>query len=65
MVIKIERLISEINNSGLTYAELSKSSNVSRTSIYNSINRNYVPKISTIGKLAKTLGCKVEDLLQD
>lgn len=41
-------------------------SNVSKTVVSNILNgRKTTVRPSTVGKLAKALGCKVEDLLED
>ena len=63
--INVEKLKSLIFNNGLTYTELSKSSGVSRTSINRIVNNDFKARPSTVGKLAKALGCKVEDLLEN
>lgn len=50
--------------SGLTQQELSESAGVSRKSINAIENGVYVPSTVLSLKIAKTLGCKVEDLFQ-
>ena len=62
MSINIEKFKSIVINSGFTVSELSKYSGVSRTTI-NRINSGTVVKPSTLGKIARTLGVKVEDLI--
>ena len=64
MNIEVNKLKSVIYNNGLTYTELSDKSRVSRTTIYRIINQDFKASPSTIGKLAKVLNVKVEDLLQ-
>ena len=49
---------------GLTQQELSESAEVSRKSINAIENGVYVPSTVLALKIAKTLGCKVEDLFQ-
>lgn len=65
MEINVGKLKSLIYNNGLTYTQLSKNSGVSRASINRIVNNDFKARPSTVGKLAKALGCKVEDLLQD
>ena len=50
--------------SGLTQQELSESADVSRKSINAIENGIYVPSTVLALKIAKTLGCKVEDLFK-
>ena len=55
--------LQEIRKSaGLTQQDLSESANVSRKSINAIENGIYVPSTVLALKIAKTLGCKVEDL---
>ena len=55
--------LQEIRKSaGLTQQDLSESSDVSRKCIYAIDNGIYVPSTVLALKIAKTLGCKVEDL---
>jgi putative transcriptional regulator len=49
---------------GLTQQELSESAGVSRKSINAIENGVYVPSTVLSLKIARTLGCKVEDLFQ-
>ncbi len=57
--------LQEIRKSaGLTQQELSESANVSRKSINAIENGVYVPSTVLALKIAKTLGCKVEDLFK-
>jgi len=49
---------------GMTQLELSESANVSRKSINAIENGIYVPSTVLALKIAKTLGCKVEDLFK-
>ena len=51
-------------SAGLTQQELSESANVSRKSINAIENGIYVPSTVLALKIAKTLGCKVEDLFK-
>ena len=51
-------------SAGLTQKELSDSAEVSRKSINAIENGIYVPSTVLALKIAKTLGCKVEDLFQ-
>ena len=51
-------------SAGLTQQELSDSAEVSRKSINAIENGIYVPSTVLALKLAKTLGCKVEDLFK-
>ena len=50
--------------SGLTQQELSEAAEVSRKSINAIENGIYVPSTVLALKIAKTLGCKVEDLFK-
>ena len=57
--------LQEIGKSaGLTQQDLSESANVSRKSINAIENGIYVPSTVLALKIAKTLGCKVEDLFK-
>ena len=57
--------LQEIRKSaGLTQQDLSKSANVSRKSINAIENGIYVPSTVLALKIARTLGCKVEDLFK-
>ena len=49
---------------GLTQQELSEAAEVSRKSINAIENGVYVPSTVSALKIAKTLGCKVEDLFK-
>ena len=49
---------------GMTQLQLSESANVSRKSINAIENGIYVPSTVLALKIAKTLGCKVEDLFK-
>ena len=51
-------------SANLTQQELSESAEVSRKSINAIENGVYVPSTALALKIAKTLGCKVEDLFQ-
>ncbi len=51
-------------SAGLTQQELSDSAEVSRKSINAIENGVYVPSTVLALKIAKTLGCKVEDLFK-
>ena len=51
-------------SAGLTQQDLSESANVSRKSINAIENGIYVPSTVLALKIAKTLGCKVEDLFK-
>jgi putative transcriptional regulator len=51
-------------SAGLTQQELSESAEVSRKSINAIENGIYVPSTVLALKIAKTLGCKVEDLFR-
>ena len=57
--------LQEIRKSaGLTQQDLSESANVSRKSINAIENGVYVPSTVLALKIARTLGCKVEDLFK-
>ena len=57
--------LEEIRKSaGMTQLQLSESANVSRKSINAIENGIYVPSTVLALKIAKTLGCKVEDLFK-
>jgi len=51
-------------SAGLTQQELSESADVSRKSINAIENGVYVPSTVLALKIAKTLGCRVEDLFK-
>ena len=63
-----EKLLNNLENlrksAGLTQQELSESAEVSRKSINAIENGVYVPSTVLSLKIARTLGCKVEDLFQ-
>ena len=57
--------LEEIRKSaGMTQLELSESADVSRKSINAIENGIYIPSTVLALKIAKTLGCKVEDLFK-
>ena len=63
-----EKLINNLEelrkSAGLTQQELSESAEVSRKSISAIENGVYIPSTVLALKIAKTLGCDVEDLFQ-
>jgi len=63
-----EKLINNLEelrkSAGLTQQELSESAEVSRKSINAIENGVYIPSTVLALKIAKTLGCNVEDLFQ-
>ena len=62
---KLLNNLEEIRKSaGMTQLELSESADVSRKSINAIENGIYVPSTVLALKIAKTLGCKVEDLFK-
>ena len=62
---KLNNRLEELRRkAGLTQQELSVSANVSRKSINAIENGIYVPSTVLALKIAKTLGCKVEDLFK-
>ena len=52
-----------MGNAAINIEDLSKLSGVSRNTIYRIRNEKLTPRTSTIGKLAKALNVKVEDLI--
>lgn len=66
MKINVKNLDTAMANNLFDIAVLAERSEVSRNSISRIKNgRTTEVRASTVGKLAKVLGCKVEDLLQD
>ena len=62
---KLRNNLEELRKStGLTQQELSESAEVSRKSINAIENGIYIPSTVLALKIAKTLGCDVEDLFQ-
>ena len=62
---KLRNNLEELRKSvGLTQQELSESAEVSRKSINAIENGVYIPSTVLALKIAKTLGCDVEDLFQ-
>ena len=62
---KLNNRLEELRRkAGLTQQELSEKAEVSRKSINAIENGIYVPSTVLSLKIAKTLGCKVEDLFQ-
>ena len=62
---KLVNNLEELRKSaGLTQQELSESAEVSRKSINAIENGVYIPSTVLALKIAKTLGCNVEDLFQ-
>lgn len=55
------RLRSVMWRKGLTQEELSERSGVSRTSISNYMRGKNIPSLYTMRKLAKAMGCSIED----
>ncbi len=52
-------------NCCISISELAEQSKVSRSSIGRFINGKTEPKPVTVGKIAKALNCKVEDIIED
>lgn len=66
MKINVKNLDTAMANNLFDIAVLAERSKVSRNSISRIKNgRTTEVRPSTVGKLAKALGCKVEDLLQE
>lgn len=66
LAINKEKLINALANEELTIKELSVKAKLSRTVISNLLNGNTeVARPATVGKLAKALNVKVEDLLEE
>lgn len=65
IIIDGKKLILAIANCGLSAAELSKESGVSQVTIARMKAGTQVPRPQTLGKVARALGVKVEDLLEE
>lgn len=59
--IKAETLLA---NECMTYSDLSNKSKVSRITIQKVLNNKVRPRPATIGKIAKALNVKVEELIE-
>lgn len=59
------KLILAIANKGYSAVELSKESGVNQVTIARMKAGIQEPRPQTLGKIARALGCKVEDLLED
>lgn len=63
MIINISKLNLEMAKACMSTNDLADKAQVSRTSIGKLINGKTEPRPATVGKIAKALGCKVEDLI--
>lgn len=62
MIVNLEKFKWIVINSGFTVSELSSTAGVSRATVHR-INSGISVKPVTIGKLARALGVKAEDLI--
>lgn len=58
-------LINLLAEKGLTQATLAEKTGLSRTAVNNMLNHGARPRLDTLGKLARVLGVKPSELLQD
>ena len=65
MMISVEKLDLLLANNIIPIQKLSEDSGVSRVTIARMRSGTQKARPQTIGKLAKALGCKVEDLLEE
>jgi transcriptional regulator with XRE-family HTH domain len=65
MKIDKQKLAIAMGNSCITFNELSIKSGVSRITIGKFLSGKVVPRPATIGKIAKALNVKVEDLIEN
>lgn len=65
MKINVSKLNLEMANACISINDLADKAKVSRTSIGKFINGTVEARPATVGKLAKALGCKVEDLIDE
>lgn len=65
MKINVSKLNLEMAKACMSTNDLADKSQVSRTSIGKFIGGKSEPRPVTVGKIAKAIGCKVEDLLDD
>ena len=64
MKLDTQKLLIEMANACMTITELAEKSSVSRPALTKITTGKGNPKPVTIGKLAKALGVKVEDLIE-
>jgi len=64
MKLNTEKLLLGMANACMTITELAEKANVSRPALTRFTSGKSNPKPSTIGKIAKALGVKVEDLIE-
>ena len=58
-------LINLLAEKGLTQATLAEKTGLSRAGVNKMLNRGTRPRLDTLGKLARVLGVKPSELLQD
>lgn len=64
MKLDSQKLLIGMANACITITELAEKSNVSRPALTRFASGKSNPKPSTIGKIAKALGVKAEDLIE-
>lgn len=64
MKLNIGNLNLQMANACMSINDLAEKSDVSRNSIGKFISGRTEPRPATVGKIAKALGCKVEDLIE-
>ncbi|WP_317853958.1 helix-turn-helix transcriptional regulator [Chakrabartyella piscis] len=64
MKVNIQKLTVALANKCFSINDLAEQSNVSRISIGKLISGKVEPRTATVGKIAKALDCKVEDLVE-
>jgi len=65
MKLNRNKLLLAMANACITIGELAEKSGVSRTALTKFTAGKSNPKPATIGKIAKALGIKVQDLIED
>lgn len=64
MKLNIDKFNLEMANACISINDLAEKADVSRISIGRFISGKTEPRPATVGKIAKALGCKVEDLIE-
>lgn len=63
IIVDVKKINHELMMQGITYGELSKITGISRTTIFRVTKKGDRVKPTTVGKIAKALNVKPEDLI--
>ena len=63
IIVDVKKINHELMMQGITYGELSKITGISRTTIFRVTKKGNRVKPATVGKIARALNVKPEDLI--